>query len=95
MSTATAAPMLSGAIIGANRTDIIARVKKAASDYFQTGCVVVALTAERIEGDGFAADYTARIFHDVEGRTYGPGICRGCGQENWPQHPLNAAKEWS
>lgn len=85
---------LTGSVTGNTRKVMVADVKESAVRYFETPCVVVTFKGERAEPNWFSAEYEAKVFHDIEHRSYGPGICRGCGKETWPDRPLNETKEW-
>lgn len=89
---------LRGSIHGATRTEIIAQARQKTAAYFGTECVTIKLEDEKPHPlmSGFTASFVGIVWHDVESRTYGPGKCRGCKKEDWPQHPLNAVskKEW-
>lgn len=83
---------LKGTLYGATRADIVKQAEAKATTYFGTGCVVVTLENERPHGvlDGFNAEFSAAVRHDLERRTYGPDRCRKCDRDSWPHNPLNA-----
>lgn len=71
------------------RAQLVLYVEEKAAQYFNTKCIAISLENERFDGDQFVADYTAWVYHDVESKSYGPGVCRGCGKQDWPQDRLN------
>lgn len=85
---------LSGTLTGASQHEILERVKEAARTYFGVQCVIARLSNERIEVEGFAADYEACVWHVIDRPAYGPGVCQGCRLKDWPHDPLNAEKKW-
>lgn len=89
---------LEATLQGPSRSHLTERAKALAAAYFGTPCVVVILTAATVSGDAdeptFQASFAAQEHHDVQGRSYGPGICNGCKAEDWPQHPLTRAQAW-
>jgi hypothetical protein len=99
--------VLRGSVTGMNRADMIDSAKQIARDYFALDktpdCIAVVLRNESVlnelRGEGrvlratFEADFSAQEHHDVESKVYGPGQCRVCKQDSWPQHPL-PHKRW-
>ena len=93
---------LTGQTSGASRAEITTKAEQLAAAYFGTECVVVTLRDESCEttdvryADGrtvlshseFSAAFDADEHHDVEARSYGPGKCRKCSKDSWPQNPL-------
>lgn len=98
---------LTGQTSGASRAEITSKAEQLATAYFGTECVMVTLRDESCEttdvqyGNGqvaishsvFTAAFDADEHHDVEARSYGPGKCRKCGREDWPQRPLARASD--
>ena len=91
--------MISGHVTGMNHSNLESAAKAIAAVYYDTDCVVVDLTNEgmfttdkslsgRVLTREFSADFTAQINHEIARPTYGPGKCRGCGKESWPDAPL-------
>jgi hypothetical protein len=93
---------LTGQTSGATRAELIAVAEELASTYFGTECVVVELSDESCETtsvqyangqvavahSSFSATFEAKEHHEVEARSYGPGRCRKCEKDSWPQNPL-------
>lgn len=75
------------------RAAIVLFAEQKAFQYFGTKCIAVGLENERFDGDQFVAQYTAWVYHDVESQSYGPGICRGCGEKDWPHSRLNEKRQ--
>lgn len=82
---------LTGKLYGSNRDAMLKEANTKAVTYFATGCVKVELSNETAHPmtTGFTADFTAKVWHDLEYREYGPDKCRKCGAASWPQNPLN------
>lgn len=89
---------LRGLLYGENRPEIIEKAKVKTERYFGTKCVQIKLDNETPHAllSGFNATFTGIVWHDLELRNYGPNVCRGCGQKDWPDSGLNeiAKEEW-
>ena len=87
---------LKATLRGASRADLVTRATTLAASYFGVPCVAVALVNATVSGDAdapkFEASCVAQEHHDVEGKSYGPGICRGCGAKDWPHDRLIRAQ---
>jgi hypothetical protein len=93
---------LTGQTSGRTRAELITMAEGLAATYYGTECVVVTLSDEACEttevqyGNGqvavahtsFSATFEAEEHHEVGARSYGPGRCRKCEKDSWPQNPL-------
>ena len=88
--------VLEATLRGPSRDELINRAKTLAATYFATPCVAVTQRNATVSGEAdapeFESSFVAQEHHDVESRSYGPGICRGCGGEDWPHSRLVRAE---
>lgn len=89
---------LKGKLYGVDRKTILADAKTKTRVYFGIDCVAVKLENETPHPvmAGFNAEFTGVVWHDIEPKSYGPDVCRGCGRQSWPSSPLNpkTPEEW-
>jgi hypothetical protein len=89
---------LKGVVYAMNRSQMIRIARAKAAAYFETDCVAIKLENERPHSllEGFNADFTGIVWHEVETPIYGPGKCRKCDREDWPHRRLNpiTKEEW-
>lgn len=88
--------VLEATLRGPDRKALIERATVLTRTYFGIDCVSVSAGSVTVAGEAdapeFEAFFVGQEHHDVEWRSFGPGVCRGCGAKDWPSRPLKRAK---